>query len=117
MAAERVGHLVVDGTPIPIDLDLGSGRVEITIDGHVAFIGLHGRGSVLALIHTEVPPALRGKGVADALARTALDHARRHGMTVKPFCPFVARFIGRHPEFQDLVDPAFTPVEAPGQTP
>jgi predicted GNAT family acetyltransferase len=75
----------------------------------VAVLRFHIKGSTLSLIHTEVPPALEGKGVASALARAGLDHAREHGMTVKPFCPFVAAYLHRHPEYQPLVDPDFAP--------
>jgi uncharacterized protein len=37
------------------------------------------------------------------LARFALDDARARGLRVRPDCPFVARFIRAHPEYQDLV--------------
>lgn len=108
MAREQIGELAIDGAVVPIELDVPSGRLEANLGGQVAFIALHVHGSVLALIHTEVPIALRGKGVADGLARAALEYARTHGMTVKPFCPFVAGHIRRHPEFLDLVDPTFS---------
>ena len=60
----------------------------------------------IVFTHTEVPPALEGHGVASALARFALDDARRRGLRVRPFCPFVAAFIRRHHEYADLVDGA-----------
>lgn len=72
MAGERIGELVVDGVGIPIELDAPSGRLEIHVGDQMAFIALRVRGSVLSLIHTEVPPALRGRGLAEALARAAL---------------------------------------------
>ncbi|HEY6357415.1 MAG TPA: GNAT family N-acetyltransferase [Vicinamibacterales bacterium] len=108
MAREQIGELAIDGAAVPIELDASSGRLEAPIDGQVAFIALHVHGSVLSLIHTEVPIVLRGKRVADGLARAALEYARTQGMTVKPFCPFVAGYIRRHPEFLDLVDPTFS---------
>lgn len=57
----------------------------------------------IVLVHTEVPPALAGRGVAGRLARAALEFARERSLNVVPLCPFVAAFIERHPEFQDLV--------------
>ena len=111
MARERLGELVLDDAVIPIELDLPSGRLDMRAGDEVAFITIRLRGSVLSLIHTEVPTALQGKGVGKALVRAALDYARAHRMTVKPFCPFVARYIRRHPEFQDLVDPTSTSSE------
>ena len=55
------------------------------------------------LIHTEVPPALGGRGLASRLARTGLETARAHGAKVIVKCPFVDNYIERHPEYQDLV--------------
>ncbi len=53
--------------------------------------------------HTFVPPALRGGGIASQLAEFALRYARDNGIKVRPTCPFVARYIERHPEFQPLI--------------
>jgi hypothetical protein len=53
--------------------------------------------------HTFVPPALRGRGIASQLAEHALRYARDSGLKVRPTCPFVARYLQRHPEFQPLV--------------
>jgi len=53
--------------------------------------------------HTFVPPALRGGGIASQLTEYALRYARDNGLKVRPTCPFVARYIERHPEFQPLV--------------
>ena len=60
-------------------------------------------GTQIILEHTEVSPALRGHGVAAALARAALDHARANGLAVIPVCPYVIGFLARHPEYQTLV--------------
>jgi len=61
-------------------------------------------GQVLDLIHTEVPRALRGRGIGSALVREAMAHARRGGYRVIPSCPFIARWLEDHPEERDLVD-------------
>ncbi len=53
--------------------------------------------------HTFVPPASRGGGAASQLAEYALRYARDNGVKVRPTCPFVARYVQRHPEFQSLV--------------
>jgi|HubBroStandDraft_3_1064219.scaffolds.fasta_scaffold02729_7 predicted GNAT family acetyltransferase len=58
---------------------------------------------VLDFRHTEVPPELRGHGIAERLVRGALDDARRRGDHVIPTCPFVRRFLARHPDYGDLV--------------
>jgi len=53
--------------------------------------------------HTYVPAALRGGGVAGALAAHALDWARASGRKVVPSCPYVAAYLRKHPEYADLV--------------
>jgi predicted GNAT family acetyltransferase/glutaredoxin len=63
----------------------------------------HRRNGRIAFTHTEVDEALEGQGLGGRLAATALDDARRQGLEVVPLCPFVARFIERHPEYEDLV--------------
>ena len=53
--------------------------------------------------HTFVPPASRGGGIASRLTEYALSYARDNGLKVRPTCPFVARYLQRHPAFQPLV--------------
>ena len=60
-------------------------------------------GSQIILDHTEVPRASEGQGYAGALARTALEYAREHHLSVIPVCPFVISYLSRHPEYQSLV--------------
>jgi uncharacterized protein len=78
-------------------------RFELERDGHVASLQYTVAGHVLALLHTEIPEALRGSGVASTLAQTAFDWARDHHMKVDVVCPFVAAFLETHPEYSDLI--------------
>jgi predicted GNAT family acetyltransferase len=57
----------------------------------------------LELIHTRVDPALRGHGVAEVLAVTAIAYAREHGLHIVPTCAYVQRWLDKHPEHKDLV--------------
>jgi len=57
----------------------------------------------MTLWHTEVPPKLRGRGIAATLARSALEYAREEKLKVDVICPLVASFIRKNPEFDDLV--------------
>ena len=103
MAVEQVGDVVVNGLTFPIQLNLEDSRFEIRVDEQVAFLLFRLRETKLSLIHTEVPPALQHHGLGEALARAALEYARGHSLSVKVICPFVAKYLTRHPEFQDLV--------------
>jgi len=55
------------------------------------------------LAHTEVPDAASGLGIAGKLATAAFAWARQNGMKVVPTCPFVRKWLERHPDEQDLV--------------
>jgi predicted GNAT family acetyltransferase len=57
----------------------------------------------LELVHTEVAPTLRGRGVGDRLAEAAMAYARAEKLSVLATCPFVRRWLEKHPEHQDLV--------------
>jgi uncharacterized protein len=63
-------------------------------------------GGEIRFLHTYVPPALEGHGVASRIARAALDDARQAGLAVVPLCPFFAAYIRRHREYEALVPAA-----------
>lgn len=78
-------------------------QFQLRVEGHLALIRyVYSNGSIV-FVHTEVPPALEGRGIAGKLARAALEYAREHKLSVVPRCPFVAAYIRKHPEYQSLV--------------
>ncbi|NLU67585.1 GNAT family N-acetyltransferase [Streptomyces sp. HNM0574] len=79
-------------------------RYEARYGGAVAGVAEYLRtGELIAFVHTEVDPHYEGQGVGSALARNSLDAARTAGLAVLPVCPFYASWIGKHPEYQDLL--------------
>jgi uncharacterized protein len=78
-------------------------RFELDADGHTAVSYYKLTPGVITFTHTEVPPALEGRGIGSALVRGALESARAEGLKVVAKCPFVSAYIGRHPEFADLL--------------
>lgn len=78
-------------------------RFEMEIDGSIAFANYREAGSTVVIIHTEVPPALNGRGIGSALVKGALDIIRASGKKVLPRCDFAAAYIERHPEYRDLL--------------
>jgi predicted GNAT family acetyltransferase len=56
----------------------------------------------VVFVHTEVPLALRGKGIGSELARGALELVRQRGDKVVPRCSFIAAFLDANPEFDEL---------------
>jgi uncharacterized protein len=78
-------------------------RFELTVDGHMAAAFYKLDGNVITFIHTEVPPELGGRGIGSKLVQGALDQVRAGGMKVIAACPFVKAWIGKHPEYKDLL--------------
>lgn len=78
-------------------------RYELEVDGALAIAEYRLRPGRITFTHTEVPDALEGRGIGSKLVRAALDDARARGLKVVPLCPFVKRYIEKHPEFRDLL--------------
>jgi uncharacterized protein len=78
-------------------------RFELEVDGHVATEHYRLEGNVITFEHTEVPQELGGKGVGSRLVQGALDQVRAEGLKVVAECPFVKGWIGKHPEYRDLL--------------
>jgi predicted GNAT family acetyltransferase len=87
----------------PASQKVTTGRFEVERDGKVAYLEYSMTGSVLGLIHTEVPAELRGLGLASSLAETALQYALKNGLKVDAICPSVLDYIAKHPQYSDLV--------------
>jgi hypothetical protein len=78
-------------------------RFELDLDGHMAMAYYQLAPGVITFRHTEVPPEMSGHGVGSQLVRGALEAARARGLKVVARCPFVAAYLAKHPEFNDLL--------------
>lgn len=79
-------------------------RFEIHVDGRRAgLVTYRLRQGRVSFLHTEIDDAYGGQGLAGVLVRTALDAARERGLAVLPYCPYVRAWIGKHPDYLDLV--------------
>lgn len=78
-------------------------RFELEADSHTAVVHYSLDPGVITFTHTEVPPALSGRGIGSTLARGVLESARAQGLKVVARCEFIGGYISRHPEFADLV--------------
>ena len=81
-------------------------EIEGKVVGHVAFsvvtingedIGWYGLGPVSVL------PELQKQGIGSKLIKGALDQVRADGLKVIAQCPFVKGWIGKHPDYADLL--------------
>lgn len=79
-------------------------KFSAMVEGEEAYLLYHPAGDgILNYASTFTPDRLRGRGIASAVVRHALDHARSHGCRVIPSCWFVRGYIERHPEYTGLV--------------
>jgi predicted GNAT family acetyltransferase len=92
---------------LKIENNAGAHRWETRIDGYLAVAEYRRRDDTIFFTHTEVPHELEGHGIASKLVQTALDDARSQHLAVVPFCPFVASYIRRHPDYTALVPPRY----------
>jgi hypothetical protein len=97
-------HLAVRDNPERhrFEIELGDGAyaiAEYTLpEGKIMFT------------HTEVPPEHEGQGIGTMLIEAGLAAARERGLKVIPICPFFARYIQRHAQVQDLLEPSYRKV-------
>jgi uncharacterized protein len=77
--------------------------VGIVADEELAVLSYRRHDGALDLLHTEVDPRARGRGIGEAFVRQVLDEARQRGDRIIATCPFVTAFIRDHPEYRDLL--------------
>ena len=91
--------------PIPADVvhrpDLN--RFDLIVDGRRCHADYRLNGNVMVVHHTEVPPALEGRGLAAVVVQAVFDHAASNGLTVQPLCSYVRAWTRRHPEVTALL--------------
>jgi predicted GNAT family acetyltransferase len=79
-------------------------RFELPVDGHIAFVEfMLDKDNIMYLTHTEVPGALEGKGIGKSIVEETLQYIKEHHYTLAPLCPFVAAYLKRHPEWQQIL--------------
>jgi predicted GNAT family acetyltransferase len=90
----------VDNKPLQRTMN----KFEIDQDGQTAYLEFETDSSGwMTIWHTEVPPALRGRGLATELARAAFEHARTNQLRVDVVCPSALQFLSQHPEYKPLL--------------
>ena len=78
-------------------------QFEIQMNGFISKIPYNIKDDMMALLNTEVPDELKGRGVASILALYALNYAKDHHLKISTHCPFITRYIKEHPEWKSYV--------------
>lgn len=90
---------------IPLINNELSRQFELVIDQVKAKIEYDLQKDRIFLLHTEVPQALAGRGVGNAIVEKALQYIDANNLKLVPLCPFVAAFLKKHPEWKRLLAP------------
>jgi predicted GNAT family acetyltransferase len=99
MSAESVGSAAAE-----IVDDKEQSRYEAHLGGEtVAIADYVKQPGIVSFTHTETFDGHKGQGIAGRLIDRALRDARAEALEVVPFCWFVAKYIGGHREYLDLV--------------
>ena len=95
--------------------NVAASRFEMIVDRHAAVATYAISGDTITFIHTVVPEALRGRGIARELVEFALASVRQRGLKVIPQCEVFNAYMRKHAETHDLLaDP--TLFETPAQS-
>jgi len=62
------------------------------------------RDGLIEVNHTRVAQEAQGRGLAGKLYRAMVEHARSHGLKVRPTCSYVIRMFERFPEDREILE-------------
>lgn len=81
-------------------------RYEIGVGGQTAGSARYvDTGNQRIFYRTEVDDKFARHGLGGRLASAALDDTRAAGKRVVALCPFVAAYVDRHEDYDDILDP------------
>jgi predicted GNAT family acetyltransferase len=96
--------MTTEQTAVTVHRNDATHRYEAHLDGTLAgYLDFRERDGEITLIHTETLDGYEGRGVGSALAEFALDDVRSRGAKAVALCPFVRHWLGKHPEYTDIV--------------
>jgi predicted GNAT family acetyltransferase len=79
-------------------------RFELVVDGAVAGLAAYRvRDGVTVITHSEIDPEFRGRGLGNDLAKLTLDRLRDQQARVVTACPFFAKYVTEHREYDDIL--------------
>lgn len=90
----------MDASTLDVKHNPEAKRFEVQLGDKIAMVEYMLSGNNMIFTHTEVPQEFEGQGIANHMAKFALDYAVEAGHKIQPLCPLVKRYVDRHPEYQ-----------------
>ncbi len=78
-------------------------QLEAVKDGQTAVAQYRLNGAQMTITHIIVPSPIEGQGVGSALCQFVIQTARDEDLKIVPQCPFMAAYLKRHPENNDVL--------------
>ena len=76
----------------------GRSRLELSAAGQTAHLDYRRTADTFTIVHTEVPPALRGSHLGGQLVDAAVALAHRAGLRLVVQCPFARAHLRKEPD-------------------
>lgn len=95
--------MMINDSQIEVVHNIGNNRFEVDLGKEKAILIYMIKADLFILLHTEVPPAFEGNGIAGKMAIKALEYAKNEGLKVRSYCSYTTRYIERHAEYQHLL--------------
>lgn len=92
----------MDIASLPVVNNPAKSRFELVAGDDIAWIDYELDGDTIRYTHTEVPPALQGKGLGKKLAFAVLEYAQANKLEVEAICPVVAKVVKENPQYHSF---------------
>lgn len=96
--------LLMTGTTAAVRENTAHERFELVLDDKIAGeVTYRQHNDVMVLVHTEIADGHSGQGLGSKLARGVFDILAERGDTVRLECPFLIRWVDKHPEYASSI--------------
>ena len=79
-------------------------KFVLPVEGHEAFITFEIEDGHMSLTHTEVPAALRGKGVGKKLVTNVFEYIKENNIKATAVCGYIKAFKRKNPKWDKYVN-------------
>lgn len=101
--------MATDKTGAPTTVTAGTDQFTIAVGGkQVGLVDFVDHDGQRIFLHTEVDDAYEGRGLAGILVSDALAATRDAGLRIVAVCQLVAGYLGKHHDYDAVVDPVTT---------